>query len=103
MFNRNRASVCVLKSLSRVQLLVTPWIVARQTPLSMEFSRQEYWRGFPFPTPGDLPDPGIEPASPLASALAGGLFTTVLPGSPSFSIKKQKIWEIDDGESCTTV
>ena len=77
--------------------------IGHQAPLSMDFSRQEYWRGFPFPTPGDLPDPGIEPASPLASALAGGLFTTVLPGSPSFSIKKQKIWEIDDGESCTTV
>ena len=103
MFNRNRASVCVLKSLSRVQLLATPWIVAHQTSLSMEFSRQEYWRRFPFPTPGDLPDPGIEPASPLASALAGGFFTTVPPGSPSFSIKKQKIWEIDDGESCPTV
>ena len=103
MFNGNRVSVCVLKSLTCVQLLAIPWIVACQTPLSMEFSRQEYWSGFPFPTPGDLPDPGIEPASPVASALAGGFFTTLSPRSPSFSIKKQKIWEIDDGESCTTV
>ena len=41
-----------------------PWTVARQAPLSMEFSRQEYWNGLPFPTPGDLPNPGIEPRSP---------------------------------------
>jgi len=45
----------------------------------MEFSRQEYWSGLPFPTPGDLPDPGIEPTSP---ALAGGFFTTKPPGNP---------------------
>ena len=51
-------------SLSRVQLLATPWIVARQGPLSMELSRQEYWSGEPFLSPGDLPNPGIEPRSP---------------------------------------
>ena len=50
-------------SLSHVQLFVTPWTVARQAPLSMESSRQEYWSGLPFPSPGDLPDPGIEPVS----------------------------------------
>ena len=50
--------------LSRVQLFVTPWIVARQAPLSMGFSRHEYWSGLPFSSPGDLPDPGIEPGSP---------------------------------------
>ena len=44
--------------------LATPWTVARQAPLSMGFSRQEYWSGLPFPSPGDLPDPGIEPGSP---------------------------------------
>ena len=44
--------------------LVTPWTVARQVPLSMGFSRQEYWSGFPFPFPGDHPDPGVEPRSP---------------------------------------
>ena len=53
-----------LKSLSRVQLFATPWTVAYQAPPSMGFSRQEYWSGLPFPSPGDLPDPGIEARSP---------------------------------------
>ena len=53
-----------------------PRTVACQTPLSMEFSRQEYWSGLPFPSPGDLPDTGIEPASLTSPALAGGFFTT---------------------------
>ena len=56
------------------------WTVARQA-LSMGFSRQEYWSGLPFPPPGDLPDPGIEPASP---ALAGGFFTNEPPGKPTY-------------------
>ena len=56
--------------------LATPWTVARQAPLSMEFSRQEYCRGLPFPTPGDLPTPGIEPKSLVSPALAGGFFNT---------------------------
>ena len=51
-----------VKLLSPVQLFVTPWPVAYQAPLSMGFSRQEYWSGVPFPSPGDLPHPGIEPA-----------------------------------------
>ena len=54
---------------------VTPWTVARQAPLSMEFCRQEYWSGLPFPPPGDLPDPGIKSASPVSPTLAGGVFT----------------------------
>ena len=66
-------SLCVL---SHVQLFVTPWTVARQAPLSTGFPTQEYWSGFPFPPPGDLPDPGIEPASPKSPTLAGGFFTT---------------------------
>ena len=53
-----------MKLLSRVQLLVTPWTVAHQAPPSMELSRQEYWNGLPFSSPGDLSDPGIEPGSP---------------------------------------
>ena len=53
-----------VKSLSRVRLFATPWTVAYQAPLYMGFSRQEYWSGLPFPPPGDLPDPGIEAASP---------------------------------------
>ena len=59
--------------------LVTPWIVACQAPLSMRFSRQEYWSRLPFPTLGDLPDPGIKPVFPT---LAGRFFTYVLPGKP---------------------
>ena len=51
-------------------------------PLSMKFSQQEYWSGLPFPPPGDLPDPGIKPRSPVSLALAGRFFTTVPPGSP---------------------
>ena len=50
-----------VKSLSHIRLLLIPWTVAYQAPQSMEFSRQEYWSGLPFPSPGDLPDPGIEP------------------------------------------
>ena len=53
-----------VKSLSHVRLFATPWTVACQAPPSMGFSRQEYWSGLPFPSPGDLPDPGIEPGSP---------------------------------------
>ena len=64
-----------MKSLSRVRLFVTPWIVAYQAPLSMGFSRQEHWRGLPFPSPRDLPDPGIEPGSPA-------LQTDTLPSEP---------------------
>ena len=52
---------------------VTPWAVADQTPLSLEFPRQEYWSGLPFPSSGDLPDPGIKPVSLVSPALAGGL------------------------------
>ena len=58
---------------------VTPWTAALQAPLSMEFTRQEYWSGLPFPSPGNLPDPGIEPVSP---ALAGRFFTAEPLGSP---------------------
>ena len=57
-----------MKSLSRVRLFATLWTVAYQAPPSMGFSRQEYWSGLPFPSPGDLPDPGIEPRSPALEA-----------------------------------
>ena len=57
-----------VKSLSRVWLFATPWTVADQTSKSMGFSRQEYWSGLPFPPPGDLPNPGIEPGSPALEA-----------------------------------
>ena len=61
---------------SRIRLFVTPWTVAHQAPLSIEFSRQEYWSGLPFPPPGNLPNPGIEPTFLISPALAGGFFTT---------------------------
>ena len=57
-----------VKSLSRVRLFVIPWTVTYQAPPSMGFSRQECWCGLPFPSPGDLPDPGIEPGSPALQA-----------------------------------
>ena len=67
---------------------VTPWTVPRHGPLPMGFPRQEYWSGLPFPSPGDLPEPGIEPVSP---ALAGKFFTTEPPGKPvRRSVTQQK-------------
>ena len=68
--------------LSHVQLFATPWTAARQAPVSMEFSRQEYQIGLPFPMPGDLLDPGIQPASLMSPALADRYFTTVPPEKP---------------------
>ena len=59
-----------MKSLSRIRLFATLWTVAHQSPPSMGFSRQEYWSGLPFPSPGDLPDPGIEPGSPTDALLS---------------------------------
>ena len=77
--NRCLMCVCVL---SCVWLLVTPWTLAPQAPVSMEFSRKEYFSGLSFPTPGDLPNPGIEPTSLVSPVLAGGFFITVSPGKP---------------------
>ena len=66
----------VLRLISHVQLFVTQWNAARQAPLSVEFSRQEYWSGSSCPPPGDLPDPGMEPVSLISPALAGRFLTT---------------------------
>ena len=71
-----------MKSLSRVQLFVTPWTVAYQAPQSMGFSRQKYWSGLPFPSPGDLPNPGIEPGSPTLQA-------DTLPSEPPGKLPKK--------------
>ena len=72
------ACVCVLSHFNHVRLFVTPWTVAPQVPLSMGFCRQEYWSGLPCPSPGDLPDPGMEPEPVIlrSPALASGFFTT---------------------------
>ena len=72
-------SVHSAQSLSCAQLFAIPWTVAHQAPLSMGFPRREYWSGLPFPSPWDLPNPGIEPASP---ALGGRFFTTEPSGEP---------------------
>ena len=66
--------VCSL--LSQVRLFTIPWTVTCQAPLSVEFPKQEYWSGLPFPSPWDLPDPGIKPTSLMSPLLAGGFFTT---------------------------
>ena len=68
-----------MKSFSRVRLSATPWTVAYQAPSSIGFSRQEYWSGLPFPSPGDLPDPGIELGSP---ELQADSLPTELSGEP---------------------
>ena len=65
----------MLSSFSHVQLCAILWTLASQLPLSMGFSGQEYWSGLPWPPPGDLPDPGIEPVSLMSPASAGGFFT----------------------------
>ena len=79
---RHVYSVCEV--LSHVQLFVTPWTVAHQAPLSMGFSRQEYWSGLPFPSPGDLPNPEIEPRSPTLQADA---LSSEPPGKPSICLQ----------------
>ena len=81
--------MAVVQLLSRVRLFVTPWTVARQAPLSIEFSRQEYWGGLLFLPPVDLPDAGIKPESLASPALAGGFSTTV----PYMSIIYQYSWK----------
>jgi len=83
--------------LSRVQLFASPWTIARRLLCPWGFSRQEYWSGLPFPPPGDLPNPGIEPRSP---AWAGRFFTADPPGKPRIGVaegekKKRKGKEND--------
>ena len=70
---------CVL---CHIRVFETAWTVTRQPPLSMEFSRQEYWSGLPFPPPGDSPNLGIKPKSLVSPALAGEFFTIEPPGKP---------------------
>ena len=84
------------QSLNHVQLFAAPWTVAQQPPLPMGFSRQEYWSGLPFPSPGDLPNPGIEPRSPALQADAlpsepPGRPKTYLLGHLNFRIVRESI------------
>ena len=79
------SNVCSVMSISK-----TSWTVAHQASLSKEFSKQEYWSGLLFPTPGDLPDPGIEPESP---ALVGGFFTT----EPNVEEEMINYWQSSPG------
>ena len=96
--------VCA-QSLCRVRLFVSPWTVARQAPLSMGFPRQEYWSGLQFPSPRDLPNPGIEAASPVSLALVGGFFTARAIWCSAYLVGK-KDWgsqcsDIDGLQLCT--
>ena len=78
-----RECVCT-QTLQSCLTFVTPWMVARQTPLSLGFSKQEYWSGLPFPPPGYFPDPGIEPMSPVSPALQVGSLPSEPVGKPSY-------------------
>ena len=73
--------------LSHIGLFVTPWTIAHQAPVSMEFSGKECWSVLPCPSPVDLPDPGIKPTAPASPALAGVFFTTKPPGNRNFQIQ----------------
>ena len=104
----------MLSRFSRVALFETPSTIALQAPLSMGFSRQEHWSGLPCPPPGDLSDPGIEPASLMSPALAGRFFTTVatrealkrgrLGLKPNLTaiLLRREHWDKDSGrQACT--
>ena len=79
-----------VKTLSCVQLFETPWTEAHQAPLSIRFSRQEYWSELPFPSPGDLPHPGIEPRSPALQADAGRHFNLGSTRNPIIYIRSDQ-------------
>ena len=92
--------VCMLNRFSRVQLFETLWTLVYQASLSRGFSRQEYWSGLPFPSPGDLPDPGIEPTSLIPPALADGFFTTSAAGKARCLCGEGLISESHRGTRC---
>ena len=87
---------CCHAVLSRVRLSATPWTVAHPALLSMGFSRKEHWSRLPFPTLGDLPNPGIKPVSLPSPASAGQFFTTVPPGKPHAGLQ----WVLNYKYSC---
>ena len=90
-FDHTTSGVYVLSRFSHVQLFMTLWTVTHQAPLSMGFSRQEYWSGLPCPPPGDLPNPGIEPGPP---ALQVNSLPTESPGKPSQLIHPSKSFDL---------
>ena len=73
-----------MRAFSVMSNSATPWTITHQAPLSLGFFKQDYCSRLPFPTPGDLPDPGIEPTSPVSPVPAGGFFTIVPPGKPHY-------------------
>ena len=83
---------CCCCSIAHVQLFATLWTVAHQAPLSMEFFRQEYWSGLPFPPPGDLPDPEIKPISPASPALQVDSLPMSHLWSPNYSRNREAIY-----------
>ena len=85
--NKNIHKYSVYQSLSHAPLFVTPWTAVHQVPLSMRFSRQGYWSGLPFSSPGDLPNPGIEPGSPVLQANS---LPTELQGKPVHKSRRRK-------------
>ena len=80
--SQDNEGLCMLGRFSCVQLCVTPWTAARQAPLSMAFSRQEHCSGLPFPSPGHLPDPGLEIPFLVSPISPGGFFSAEPPGKP---------------------
>ena len=82
------------KSLQSCPTLCNPWTIACQAPLSMGFSRQEYWSELPCPLPGDLPDPGIDPACLTSPELAGRLFTTSATWEAHVIQQPLKLWTV---------
>ena len=87
--------VLCVQLLSCVRFFMTPWTVALQAPLSMGFSRREYWSGLPCPPPGDIPNPGIEPESPVAPALQADSLPLYHWGSPC---RQHPLWNLEHSE-----
>ena len=88
--------------LSHVWLFATPWTVAHQASLSMGFSRQEYWNRLPFPTAGNLPNPGIKPQSPVSPVLPSRFFTTASPGKPSYRLNRPIFFPLIHAMRCVS-
>ena len=94
---------CMLSLFNHVQLFATPWTVTHHTPLSMGFSRQEYWSGLPCLPPGDLPDPGVEPDSLISLAFIDRVFTTEPPGKSLVQLGIHKSLSVSTGLPSLTV